>query len=125
MLERVPVFSEDLLKEQILGRDCCRRAFIRGAFLAAGSMSDPGKSYHLEIVCRQPHQAQLLQEVIEEYDLPAKIARRKNRYIVYMKDSERIFDLLESDGSLPGLHGAGKRADHKGNAQRGQQTVQL
>ena len=94
VLERVPVFSEDLLKEQILGRDCCRRAFIRGAFLAAGSMSNPGKSYHLEIVCRQPHQAQLLQEVIEGYDLPAKIARRKNRYLVYMKDSERIFDLL-------------------------------
>ena len=94
VLETTGVYSEALLRKTVLARDCCRRAFIRGAFLAAGSMSNPGKSYHLEIVCRQEEQAQLLQGVIEEYNLPVKIVQRKKRYIVYMKDSESIFDLL-------------------------------
>lgn len=102
VLEKVPVFSEEQLKETVLERDCCKRAFIRGAFLAAGSMSNPGKSYHLEIVCRQQEQAQLLQGVIENHGLPVKIVQRKKRYIVYLKDSERIFDLL----NLMGAHRA-------------------
>ena len=40
-------------KEQLLSRTCCKRAFLRGAFLASGSISDPQKSYHFEIVCQE------------------------------------------------------------------------
>ena len=42
----------------LLQQTCCRRAYIRGAFLAGGSISDPNKSYHFEIVCREIAQAQ-------------------------------------------------------------------
>lgn len=71
-----------------------RRAFIRGAFLASGSMSDPAKSYHLEIVCRTADLAEELREIIQTFDIPAKTVGRKARYVVYVKDSEGIVDML-------------------------------
>ena len=86
--------QDQLLREDVLKRACCRRAFIRGAFLAAGSMSNPGKSYHLEIVCRNKDQADQMCRLIQEYEIGAKIVLRKNRYIVYIKESEGIVNLL-------------------------------
>lgn len=71
-----------------------RRALIRGAFLAAGSMSDPAKSYHLEIVCRTQSLAEALRDIIGSFDIPAKTIVRKAKYIVYVKDSEGIVDML-------------------------------
>lgn len=77
-----------------LERDCCKRAFIRGAFLASGSMSDPNKSYHFEIVCRTPEQAARLQELMAEFETEPKIVERKHHYVVYLKDAEQIVDML-------------------------------
>ena len=57
--------------ELILQKTCCRRAFIRGAFLASGSMSDPKKSYHFEIVCHTMNQAKLLRDVLRSFDTDA------------------------------------------------------
>lgn len=79
---------------QVLKKDCCRRAFIRGAFLASGSMSNPGKSYHFEIVCRHETQADNLCRLICQYGIGAKIVVRKNRYVVYIKESDGIIDVL-------------------------------
>lgn len=79
---------------QVLKKDCCRRSFIRGAFLASGSMSNPGKSYHFEIVCRHETQADNLCRLIRQYGISAKIIQRKNRYVVYIKESEGIIDVL-------------------------------
>lgn len=79
---------------RLLERSCCRRAFIRGAFLASGSMSDPGKSYHLEIVCRDADQAEELRQVIGTFEIHAKVVTRKSKYIVYLKDSTEIVDML-------------------------------
>jgi len=84
-----PGFSECLLEYP-----CCRRAFIRGAFLTSGSMSNPGKSYHFEIVCRKKQGAEELCRIIETFDIYPKIIQRKNKYVVYLKDSEAIVDVL-------------------------------
>ncbi|MCM1063073.1 MAG: DNA-binding protein WhiA [Eubacterium sp.] len=73
---------------------CCKRAFLRGAFLAAGSMSDPRKGYHLEFVCGKEEQAIQLQQVIHKFDMEAKIILRKKYYVVYLKDGSAIVDLL-------------------------------
>lgn len=73
---------------------CCRRAYIRGAFLAAGSMSDPEKSYHLEMVCPSEKMAQKLRELICGFSMDAKIVRRKKSYIVYLKEGAQIVDIL-------------------------------
>ena len=84
-----PGFAECLLEYP-----CCRRAFIRGAFLTSGSMSNPGKSYHFEISCRKQQGAEELCRVIETFGISPKIIRRKNKYIVYLKDSGAIVDIL-------------------------------
>ena len=61
----------------LLQNSCCRRAYVRGCFLAAGSISDPQKAYHFEIVCRTVAQAQQLQELMCSFDTDAKIVERK------------------------------------------------
>lgn len=73
---------------------CCRRAFIRGAFLSAGSISNPEKSYHFEIVCVSEERAMQLQALIQTFGPDAKIVQRKKHYIVYIKEGAQIVDML-------------------------------
>ncbi|HHU72758.1 MAG TPA: DNA-binding protein WhiA [Clostridiales bacterium] len=73
---------------------CCKRAFIRGAFITSGSMSDPKKAYHLEIVLAEMDKAQQLQEIIGTFSIDAKIVTRKKNYVVYIKEGAQIVDLL-------------------------------
>ena len=95
-----PLSSHDCQRivEEIQGlyleKVCCKRAFIRGAFLASGSMSDPNKAYHFEIVCRTIEQAQRLQELMAEFETEPKIVERKNHFVVYLKDGSQIVDML-------------------------------
>ena len=92
-LEQVNKVEEETL-EFITNRNCCKRAFIRGAFLAVGSMSDPEKGYHLEFVCEEEEQAKLLHNIIASFDIETKIVERKNHYVVYMKEGTAIVDIL-------------------------------
>ncbi len=78
----------------VIRQTCCRRAFLRGAFQAAGSMSDPRKSYHFEIVCSSPEAAQQIRDVICGFDLDAKIVQRKKSFVVYLKEGSQIVDIL-------------------------------
>ena len=78
----------------LLQKNCCKRAFLRGAFLAAGSMSNPKKSYHFEIVCGSDRQAQQLKDMINSFGMDAKIVARKKNQVVYVKEGEHIVDLL-------------------------------
>lgn len=84
----------DRISPMVLKQPCCQRAFLRGAFLCLGSMSDPAKSYHLEIVCANEMQAIQLQEIIERFNLDAKIVERKNHFVVYLKEGSNIVDFL-------------------------------
>lgn len=74
--------------------NCCKRAFIRGAFLAAGSMSNPEKSYHSEIVCASAREANRLRRMINSFGLDSKVIIRKKSYVVYLKEGSQIVDLL-------------------------------
>lgn len=78
----------------LLQRTCCKRAFIRGTFLAAGSMNDPNKSYHFEIVCKTMEQADQLRGIINTFDVEAKVVERKGHYVVYLKEGAQISDML-------------------------------
>ena len=82
------------VSQVLLKQSCCKRAFLRGAYLCRGSMSDPKGSYHLEIVCDTKPQASQLTEVLSDFELEAKIVERKNRYVVYIKEGEAIVDFL-------------------------------
>ncbi len=78
----------------LLKQACCRRAFIRGAFLSCGSISDPTKGDHLEFVCNNRTQAEQLQEIIGQFDIEAKIVCRKKYFVVYVKEGAGIVELL-------------------------------
>lgn len=83
-----------LQKNMVVKHSCCRRAFIRGAFLAAGSISDPEKSYHFEITCATEEKARQLQSIIGTFHLEARIVVRKKYFVVYMKEGCQIVDML-------------------------------
>ena len=88
--------SENLsvVRNVVVQNTCCRRAFIRGAFLASGSISDPEKFYHFEIACVAEPKAEQLRELIATFDIEAKIVRRKKYYVVYIKEGSQIVDIL-------------------------------
>ena len=73
---------------------CCKRAFLRGAFLAVGSMSDPAKGYHLEFDCTEGEKARMLRDLIKSFEIEARIILRKKYHVVYIKEGSGIVDLL-------------------------------
>lgn len=83
-----------VVRNLVIQNSCCRRAFVRGAFLAAGSISDPEKFYHFEIVCASEEKARQLQEVIASFAIDAKIVVRKKYYVVYIKEGSQIVEIL-------------------------------
>ncbi len=83
----------------IVQRECCRRAFVRGAFLSSGSISDPNKGYHFEIVCSDEEKAEFLQMIIRSFQIDAKTVVRKRSHVVYVKEGAQIVDLLALMGA--------------------------
>lgn len=90
---KIPVVT-DVVNGLLLQQGCCKRAFIRGAFLAGGSISDPNKSYHFEVVCRTLAQAKQLQECMNSFEMDAKIVARKKYQVVYLKEGAQIVEML-------------------------------
>ncbi len=87
----------------LLQKHCCKRAFLRGAFLTSGSMSDPKKSYHFEIVCGSEEKADQMKEQFDAFGLEAKIVSRKNHEVVYLKEGSQIVDALNIMGAHTAL----------------------
>ena len=105
----------------LVQKSCCRRAFIRGAFLCAGSISNPEKSYHFEIVCVSAERALQLQALIHTFGPDAKIVQRKKHYIVYIKEGAQIVDMLnimEAHVSLMNLENIRIVRDMRNNVNR-------
>ena len=88
--------SDDIMafSPLVIQQTCCKRAFLRGVFQAAGSMGDPNKSYHFEIVCALPEAATQIQSVICGFGMDAKVVRRKKSFVVYLKEGSQIVDIL-------------------------------
>lgn len=82
------------IPKSLVSETCCKRAYIRGAFLGCGSISDPERSYHVEFVNSRQKHCRDLEVLINDYDLGIKSIKRKDLYISYLKDSEKIVDLL-------------------------------
>ena len=78
----------------LLKNSCCRRAFLRGAFLAAGSISDPEKFYHYEIACTAQAKAGQIRSILSTFDIDARIVQRKKYFVVYVKEGNQIVTLL-------------------------------
>lgn len=99
----IPRGNPELVDGLLVLNSCCKRAYIRGAFLASGSMSDPQKSYHFEIVCSALAQADQLCEIMREFVPDAKVVQRKKYYIVYIKEGAQIVDILNVMGAHTSL----------------------
>lgn len=78
---------------------CCKRAFLRGAFIAAGSVANPEKAYHLEIAVLSGKLAGQIREIISSFMIDAKIIERKKYYVVYIKEGSQIVDFLNVTGA--------------------------
>ena len=87
------------ISESIIKKECCKRAYLRGAFLGGGSLSDPEKGYHAEMVTHQEGFANALVTLLGHYDLAGKVIERKNQYVVYLKEGDQIVDLLNVIGA--------------------------
>lgn len=91
----LPQTSEGLVSEVLLKSGCCKRSFIKTAFLCLGSMSDPNKGNHLEFVCDKEGFANQIISNLAYFEIEARISIRKNKYfVVYLKDGDKLGDLL-------------------------------
>lgn len=92
----------DGISERVIKTKCCRKSYLRGVFLGIGTVSNPIKGYHLEFVCSTENLARDLMKLINSFvDLHSKTIKRRNRWIVYVKESEQIIDIL----NIVGAHG--------------------
>lgn len=103
ILRETAIFEDSTWQGRIMRRKCCRRSFLRGAFLASGSVSDPGKSYHFEIICRRTEEAAFIRRVFDTFSVTAGETARGPRSVVYIKDSSAIVDALNVLGAYQSL----------------------
>jgi len=93
-------YISDGIYDDLIKTKCCRKSYMRGIFMGAGTISDPEKGYDLEFVCSSENLAKDLRKLINSFeDLSAKIVERKGKYIVYMKNSQYISDTLAIMGA--------------------------
>ena len=77
------------------------RAYLRGVFMTQGSINDPKTAqYHLEILINKPKEAIYVQKLLNDYDLNAKMLTRDKKYMIYIKDSEKISDFIKILGAV-------------------------
>ncbi|HAR85015.1 sporulation regulator WhiA [Clostridium sulfidigenes] len=84
---------------EVIKNENCKRAYIKGAFLGGGSISNPEKTYHLEFVTHDQDYANELSDLINSYKLNSKVIQRKNSFVIYLKEGEQIVDLLNIIGA--------------------------
>ncbi|MGI6731755.1 MAG: DNA-binding protein WhiA [Anaerovoracaceae bacterium] len=94
-------YISDGIYPDLIKTKCCRKAYLRGVFLGAGTISDPEKAYHLEIVCNSEVLGNDVRKLINSFGLNSKLTVRKKKYVVYIKEAEKIIDFL----NILGAHG--------------------
>lgn len=97
------MFNDGIDKE-IVRKPCCKRSYLRGAFLAGGSVNNPeGSSYHLEIASMYEQHCGALVDLANKFDLNARCIERKKGFIFYIKEGEKIIELLNIIGAHQAL----------------------
>ena len=108
LLEDLKILKESFqfeysISQELVKKNCCKRAYLRGAFLAGGSVNNPEtSSYHLEIYSLYKTHSDALVELMNKFDLNAKTIERKKGFVAYLKEAEKISDFL----SIAGAHAA-------------------
>ena len=104
ILEELGLYSQKGLQSHpsydIVMKNCCAAAYLAGCFLAYGSCNDPlNSNYHLEIALNELDNANFIVKLISRFEMKAKIAKRRSRYIVYLKKADYISDFLALIGA--------------------------
>lgn len=99
LLKKTNILGEYDSVNDLLWKPCCRSAFLRGVFLAAGSITDPEKSYHFEIIARSYEQAKQIIEVMATFSITGKVIERQEKHVIYLKESGQISDMLAAMGA--------------------------
>ena len=87
------------ISDEFFNRACCEAAFVRGAFLSCGQMSDPQKSYRVDFPVKSEALARELRDILARHEVAANISTRGNGFVVYIKRSEMIINLLALMGA--------------------------
>ncbi len=95
--------GSEVVSGLVVQSECCKRAYIRGAFMTGGSLSNPEKVYHMEFTNNSKPLSDALCGIINTFNLNAKVLKRKSQYIVYLKEGENIVDLLNIMGAHASL----------------------
>lgn len=87
--------DKEIPSEFLISDDDLIRAYIKGVFLAKGSINDPKTSrYHMEILVENKEYAEFINDILNKYNLNSKILKRENKYMIYIKEAEKIGDFL-------------------------------
>ena len=94
-LNTIGLNKNNIPEEYIIDDDNLTRSYLRGLFLSCGSINDPKKSrYHLEFIVQTKEYAEFISNILNQYLLNSKYLKRDNRYMVYIKEAEKIGDFL-------------------------------
>lgn len=89
----------------IVAKNCCARSYLAGLFLAYGMCNSPdNKNYHLELVLNDIEHSNFVVKLLSRFNIEAKISKRRNKYLVYLKKADVIGDFLRVIGSNEGLY---------------------
>ncbi len=94
-------YISDGIYADLIKTKCCRRSYLKGVFLGAGTITDPEKAYHMEVVCNSETLGNDVKKLINSFGLHSKTVVRKTSHIVYIKEAEQIIDFL----NILGAHG--------------------
>ena len=87
------------ITEQINNQELLEKAFVRGSFLGGGSINNPKNTYHLEITFSSEENANIVQEILNKYEIQFKNMEKKNGYVLYTKDGDEISKFLALIGA--------------------------
>ncbi len=91
--------TDGKISHEFFNRACCEATFVRGAFLACGQMSDPAKSYRVDFPVKNQNLAEELRDILAKHSVAANISTRGKGFVVYIKRSEMIINLLALMGA--------------------------
>lgn len=87
------------IRASLRKKHCCRRAYLRGAWLAGGSVTRPESAYHLEMMTPDPVFAEDLVLMLQGMNLAARVYQRRQVPVVYLKEAESVIELLSALGA--------------------------
>ena len=87
------------IKPEVIAKECCKAAYLRGIFLGSGFVSNPRGDFHFEVTIESQDQAEGLADIMTQHGIPARIVHRRNSYMVYLKSGGAIADFLAFVGA--------------------------